>query len=244
MAESFHPWEVVQQVRTLLQDDLPDTFLVTELDPPPLLRFDAYNLRYTQRNLLGFFNDAMQRVAIVRPDLFTRYVTITEYDPVSPTKIRLDDAIRIIEVLRAYDDAGQTAPFEVDKMSMDRSAPDWHSHPRGLCRNWMRNQRIPQEFFIYPPPTSVQRLEVSYTRSPPRYTSLQSLVVDPGRTYQTALVDYMMYLCESADDEHVLSGRAEMFKSNFETAMGISAESRILFDKEEAGVPPAGGPSG
>ena len=129
MAESFHPWEVVQQVRTLLQDDLPDTFLVTELDPPPLLRFDAYNLRYTQRQLLGFFNDAMQRVAIIRPDLFTKYVTISEYDAVSPTKIRLDDAIRIIEVLRAYDDSNQTAPFEVDKMSMDRGAPDWPNTP-------------------------------------------------------------------------------------------------------------------
>ena len=244
MAESFHPWEVVQQVRTLLQDDLPDTFLVTELDPPPLLRFDAYNLRYTQRNLLRFFNDAMQRVAIIRPDLFTKYVTITEYDSVSPTKIRLDDAIRIIEVLRAYDDAGQTAPFEVDKMSMDRSAPDWHSHPRGLCRNWMRNQRIPQEFFIYPPPTSVQRLEVSYTHSPPNYTNLKVLVEEPGRTYQTALVDYMMYLCESADDEHVLSGRAMMFKDSFESAMGISAEARILSDKEEAGVSQSQPPNG
>ena len=244
MAESFHPWVVVQQVRTLLQDDLPDTFLITELDPPPLLRFDAYNLRYTQRHLLGFFNNALQRVAIVRPDLFTRYTTITEYDSVSPTKIRVDDAIRIIEVLRAYDDAGQTAPFEVDKMSMDRSAPDWHSHPRGLCRNWMRNQRIPEEFFIYPPPTSTQRLEVSYTRSPPNYTRMTDTVDDPGRTYQTAIVDYIMYLCESADDEHVLSGRAMMFKENFESAMGVSAEARVLSDKEGAGVSPAPAPSG
>ena len=117
------PQQVIDQVRVLISDD---NALMPE--------------RFSDADLLGFVNQAIKRTAMVRPDLFITDTTIT------PTADQVEQELsatitRIMEVHRVV---GGGAIGEVDKETIDRSAPNWTTEASGTPVNWMRHPRNPR----------------------------------------------------------------------------------------------------
>lgn len=204
------PQQVIDQVRVLISDD---NALMPE--------------RFSDADLLGFVNQAIKRTAMVRPDLFITDTTVT------PTADQVEQELsatvtRIMEVHRVV---GGGAIGEVDKETMDRSAPDWTTETPGTPVNWMRHPRNPRRYFLYPAPSTGTQISVEYIEAPSDY-ALGDTIALPD-SYKGAIVDCTVYLAEVVDNEHVETQRAKAFLDSFLQALGIDMTQRDVVDTEQ-----------
>jgi len=206
--------EVIVESRRLLQD----------INEP---------VRYSDALLLGFANQALKRMAVLRPDLFAR---IADFPTVAGQTLQTmpPDSLRIMEVFQVKDGAGIT---EVSRIAMDETYPSWINDDAGPCVNWMRHVRNSNRFFIYPKAPVGQVLLIEYAQTPPDYTINQQIELLPDAFFPV-LVDGTVFLAESVDNEHVNSQRAQLFQQSFTQALGVSVQARSITDTEEAGMPP------
>ena len=206
--------DVITEVRRILQDE----------NAPQ---------RYSDTVLLGFANQALKRISVLRPDLFAFMGTVTcvqnEVLQSAPS-----DSIRIMEVFSVQ---GGEGVIETNREVLDQSYPQWINDTAAACRNFMRHPRNPNKFFIYPKAPAGQTLVVEYAQSPPVYDGTTTVALLPD-AFLPAVVDGTVYLAESVDNEHVNTGRAELFLKSFTQALGVSASNRIFTDTEAAGLQP------
>jgi hypothetical protein len=188
--------------------------------------------RYDDATILGFANQALQRICAYRPDLFSTVATLS-CNPGTVYQTAPSDSARIMEVFNVV--AGG-AVKEVNRETMDQMYPSWVSDAAGPCVNWMRHPRNPNRFFIYPQAPSGQELQIEYAQSPPTYTGVQTVALLPD-AYFPAVVDCTVWLLESVDSEHVNSGRAQMFKDQFLQGLGLTVQSKPVTDTEPGGLP-------
>ena len=60
----------------------------------------------------------------------------------------------------------------------------------------------------------------------------------PPTAYMPSLIDGVVYLTQSIDDEHVSSGRAKLFLDSFGQWLSTSLQSRQITDDDSAGLDP------
>ena len=110
--------DVITEVRRMLQDE----------NSPQ---------RYSDTVLLGFANQALRRIAVLRPDLFAKVSTMTcttnEAIQSAPT-----DSLRIMEVFSV---SGGDGCIETNRESLDQAYPQWMNATAGAAVNWMRHTR-------------------------------------------------------------------------------------------------------
>lgn len=198
-----------------------------------LVNDDRVPLRYSDTDMLGFVNQTLKRMAMFRPDLFSY---IGEVSTAANTTFQSMPAnsIRLVEIFGVKD--GNTIT-EVDREVFDQTYPGWRTEPAGMPVNFMRHVRNPNVYFLYPRPTAGVILLAEYAKVPADY-SLAATIIAPIDAYFPVLVDGVVYLAESVDDEHVNSGRAKLFLDSFTQALGVSLQSRDLTDSDEAGLDP------
>lgn len=206
------PQDVIDDVRILINDT-------------------TTTYRYSDAALLKFVNEAMGRVALLRPDLFSTFGTVSctagAVLQTAPT-----GSFRLMEVMRIQNGA---AVVESNRETMDQNLPTWPSDTAAAASVWMRHPRDPNKFFIYPKAPASQTLEVEYAVSPTEAGLTDTLALPD--VYLPVLVDCVVFLSQSIDNEHVNSGRAKLFYDAFTQALGIGNQSKLATDTEAGGLP-------
>lgn len=187
--------------------------------------------RYSDTVLIGFANQTLKRMSVLRPDLFA-YIGEIPTTAGAVIQSPPSDSIRIVEIFQVKDGSGIT---EVDRNALDQTYPGWMNDAAGPTVNWMRHVRNPNKFFIYPKAPAGQVLIGEYAQTPPNYTGAQTVELIPDAFFPV-VVDGTVFLAESVDNEHVNSNRAQLFQQSFTQALGVSAQARSLTDTEEAGL--------
>lgn len=206
------PGEIITEVRALIQDTRAPQ-------------------RYSDAVLLGFVNQTLKRMVMIRPDLFALIGDIpTTADTVLQSLPA--DSMRLIEIFQVKDGSAVT---EASRDMLDQMAPTWVSDPAGTPVNFMRHVRNANRFFVYPRPTAGVVLVGEYAQTPPDYALSDTIDLLPD-SYFTAVVDGTVYLAESVDDEHVNSGRAKLFQDSFLATLGASLQARSVTDTEEGAM--------
>lgn len=208
------PSEVITEVRRLIQDS-------------------KIPFRYSDAILLGFVNQTLKRMLMLRPDLFS---TVAEFTTVPGVIIQScpADGTRLVDIFQVKNGNVVT---EVDRETLDRSVPHWPNAPSGQPVNFMRHVKNPNKFFLYPPPAANVVLIGEYAKTPPKY-ELTETILAPTDAYFPALVDGVVYLAESIDNEHVNSNRAKLFQDSFIQELGTNLQSRVMTDTPNAGMSP------
>jgi hypothetical protein len=204
--------DVITEVRRILQD----------INSPQ---------RYSDAVLLGFANQALKRIAVLRPDLFA-YIGEIPTTAGQVLQSTPADSIRIMEIFQVKDGTGIT---ETNREALDQTYPTWMNDAAGPCVNWMRHTRNANRFFIYPKAPASQILIGEYAQTPPVYngTTTVALLSD---AYFPVVIDATVFIAESVDNEHVNSNRAQLFQQSFTQALGVSAQGRVITDTEEGGL--------
>lgn len=208
------PSNVITSVRTIIQDE------------------DSVAYRYSDTKLLEYVNQALDRIALVRPDLFTAVVEIA--CTAGTTIQQTPSYARIMEVFQVKDGNAVT---EVNRETIDQMAPSWRTDAAGACVNWIRDTRTPNMFFIYPQAPAAQTLIAQVSAAPAEYTSAQTIAMSD--VYKPVVVDMVVYLIESGDNEHTLTQRAYGFYQRAMDALGITIKNKSVLDSETGGNDPA-----
>lgn len=208
------PNEVITEVRRLIQDT-------------------KTPYRYSDAVLLGFVNQTLKRMVMLRPDLFA---VIGSFTTVANTVLQScpTDSMRLIEIFQVENGNAIT---EVNRETLDRTVPGWLNEPAGQPVNFMRHVRNPNRFFVYPRPSAGVVLIGEYAQTPPDYTIDQEITY-PIDTYFPVLVDGVVFLAESIDNEHVNSNRAKLFQDSFVQGLGVALQTRTITDTEAGGLDP------
>lgn len=208
------PNEVITEVRRLIQDT-------------------KAPFRYSDAVMLGFVNQTLKKMVVLRPDLFA---VIGDFATTAGSVLQdcPSDSTRLIEVFQVK---GGSAITEVTRRVLDQTSPTWVSDPPGAPVNFMRHVRNPNRFFVYPAPVAGTVLVGEYAQTPPDYT-LNQEVTFPTDAYFPVVVDGTVFLAESIDNEHVNSNRAKLFQDAFVQALGVGLQSRTVTDTEEGGLDP------
>lgn len=187
--------------------------------------------RYSDDVLLGFANQALKRIAVLRPDLFAYIgdITCTDGEVVQSAP---SDSIRLIEVYRVKNGNGV---IETNREALDQAYPTWMNDAAGSAINFMRHVRNPNKFFIYPKAPAGQILVGEYAQTPPDYDGVTTVALLPD-AYEPVVIDATVFIAESVDNEHVNSQRAQLFQSSFTQALGVAAQSRAITDPERGGL--------
>lgn len=212
------PAGVISEVRGLLQDD-------------------RAPYRYSDELLLQFVNNTVRKMSVLRPDVFTVTDTVAvvagQVDQQLPTT-----ATRLIDILYVVDGG---AVQEVDKRFFNDATTTWVTDAAGVPVKFMRNPRNPRGYYLYPKPQTGTSLVVQYSTAPLTYALNDDLAPVPD-SYLSTLVDGVVYLASSIDDEHVSSGRAELFGQSFLGTIRASYEADGFLDG--AAVTPRQTPEG
>lgn len=202
------PAEIIVEARKLLQD------------------VQAPN-RYSDTALLGYVNQALKRMAVLRPTLFTNITSI----PLTANTVIQDlpsDGHRLVQVffIDNYNSVN-----EVNREVLERAYPQWVSDPSGIPFNFIRHPRNASKFFLYPRPIANLTATVEYVVEPKTYT-LNEQILYLKDTYLGAVVDCVVFLASSIDDEHVNSGRAKLFLDSFTSTLGADLQQQAVLDNE------------
>lgn len=188
--------------------------------------------RYSDTMLLGFANQTLKRMAVLRPDLFA-YIGEIPTTAGQVLQSAPSDSLRIMEIFQVKNGNGV---IEVNRESLDQTYPQWMNEAAAPCVNWMRHTRNNNKFFIYPKAPAGQVLIAEYAQTPKSYTADEDVQLLP-EAFFPIVVDGTVFLTESVDNEHVNSNRAQLFQQTFTQALGVNAQSRSITDTEEAGLP-------
>jgi hypothetical protein len=206
------PAEVIVEVRRIVQDE-------------------SVPYRYSDSVMLGYVNQTLKRMSIVRPDLFSDIADI-------PTQVGSAvqslpaNALRLLDIFQVKNGA---AINEVDRETMNRNYPNWMTETAGVPVNFMRHVKNPDRYFLYPRPEAGVVLVGEYAVSPPDY-ALAAEVDLLADSYLPVVVDGTVFLAESIDDEHVQSGRAKLFYESFANQLSVNLQSRKVTDTKLAGM--------
>jgi len=208
------PNEVITEVRRLIQDT-------------------KTPYRYSDAVMLGFVNQTLKRMVMIRPDLFA---VIADFATTAGTVLQScpPDSTRLIEIFQVKNGDAVT---EVNRATLDRTVPSWQREAPGQPVNFMRHVRNPNRFFLYPAPEAGVVLVGEYAQTPPDYTLNQEITF-PTDAYFPTVVDGTVFLAESIDNEHVNSGRAKLYQDAFIQGLGVSMQSRTITDTEAGGQDP------
>lgn len=189
--------------------------------------------RYNDTLLLGFVNQTLKRMAILRPDLFA---TIGNISTTANTVLQSmpSDSIRLMEIFQVVNGNAVT---EVSRDTFDQTYPNWVNETPGTPVNFMRHVRNPNKFFVYPRPISGITLVGEYAQSPTDYALNDTILLLPEAYFPT-IVDGTVFLTESIDNESVSAGRAKLFQDSFIQSMGVGLQARTVTDSEEGGLDP------
>jgi len=187
--------------------------------------------RYSDDVLLGFANQALKRIAVLRPDLFAYIgdITCTDGEVVQSAP---SDSIRLIEIYRVK---GGNGVIETNREALDQAYPTWMNDTASAAVNFMRHVRNPNKFFIYPKAPAGQILVGEYAQTPPDYDGVTPVALLPD-AYEPVVIDATVFIAESVDNEHVNSQRAQLFQASFTQALGVAAQSRAITDPERGGL--------
>ena len=206
--------DVITEVRRIVQDE-------------------AVTFRISDVFMLALCNQGLKRIQLLRPDLFAYVGTVanTQGEVIQSAP---SDSLRVIEI---YSIVSGTGLVEADREVLDQTIPTWPNDTAGAAINWMRSVRNPNKYFIYPKAPAAQSLDIEYSQVPPDYagTTTVALLSD---AYFPAVVDIVVFLVESIDNEHVTTGRAKLFLDSFQSSMGISRAAIVVTDTEHAGQNP------
>lgn len=157
---------------------------------------DLTGTHWADPELLSWINDGQLLVAVIRPDSVARTTAVTL---VAGTKQTIPaDGIRLLDVVR---NVGGRAIRIIDRDTLDLFDPNWHKATAGEVKHYVYDNRVPMDFYVYPPAKVNQQIEITYSKTPTKATVAgDTLAV--ADIYQDIIVNYVLFRAYSKDAEH------------------------------------------
>lgn len=194
---------------------------------------DTAKVRYTNEELLLFFNDAQREVVLHRPDANTVNFNFT-CSAGSKQTLGTQD-LRLVDVVRNVNGRVVT---QVDRKLLDDTLPNWHNATATLDKkieHFIYESGDPKNFYVYPNALNTHQLEIVTSRAPSDITvsnfSTDTQTIGLDDLYANAILDYLLYRAYQKDSEFSGSvNQAQMHFQSFANGLGIKTRSDAATD--------------
>lgn len=209
--------DIVNRVKTILQD--------------------TTSTRWPLIELQDWLNDAYKEVIIHRPDENAQTSTVklaagTRQRCHDAQSINLPNILRVMDVTRNMSTTSKRGVIRrTDRRILDDQRPLWHAEPQTRdIQHYMFDDRVPREFFVYPPAVAGTEVEMAFSSVPTPHMLTEAQLGAPttaetiriSDTYANVIVDYMLYRAYSKDAEYAANGgRAQNHYNAFAASLGI-----------------------
>lgn len=208
----------------------------TIIDKATIQLIDLTNIRWTRAELLSWLNDGMRQTVLIQPSASSTTSVIQlqagtrQYIP--------DDGWLLLNIYRNMGTGGNTPGRTIRIISrevLDNFNPNWHTDKATAeVRNYMYTNQDQLAFYVYPPNTGTQQIEINYSAQPTDLTA-ESQAIPIFDVFQSALVDYILYRACSKDAEYAPGLQlASQYSAAFVGAIQGKTQSEITNDPSQA----------
>lgn len=208
----------------------------TIIDKATIQLIDLTNIRWTRAELLGWLNDGMRQIVLIQPSASST-TSVIKLDAGTRQYIP-DDGWLLLAIYRNMGTTGTTPGRAIRIISreiIDGFNPDWHSDPaKAEVRNYIYTNQDQLAFYVYPPNTGTQYVEINYSAQPADLTA-ETQVIPIFDVFQSALVDYILYRACTKDAEYAPGlALGQQYATAFVAAIQGKTESEVTNDPTQA----------
>jgi hypothetical protein len=175
----------------------------TIIDKATIQLIDLTNIRWTRDELLSWLNDGMRQIVLIQPSASS---TTVSKQLASGTRQSIPtNGWLLLSVYRNMGTNGTTpgrAIRIVSREIIDSFNPNWHTDTaKAEVRNYIYTDQDQTAFYVYPPNTGTQYIELNYSAQITDLTA-ETQPIPIFDIFQSALVDYILYRACSKDAEY------------------------------------------
>jgi hypothetical protein len=175
----------------------------TIIDKAAIQLIDLANIRWTRAELLSWLNDGMRQIVLIQPSATS---TTAAVKLAAGTRQTLPSGgWLLLQMYRNMGTSGSTPGRAIRLVSrelLDNFNPDWHTAAAAAeVRNYIYDTQDQTAFYVYPPNTGTQYIEMNYSAQPTDLAD-ENNVIPIFDIYQSALTDYILYRACSKDAEY------------------------------------------
>lgn len=192
--------------------------------------------RWTDAELLRWINDFRMALITRKPSACSKIATLAL---VSGTHQTIPaNGTQLFDVICNMGVSG-TAPGRsirrTDRQSLDDDDLNWHAGtPSAEISQFTYDDRMPKDFFVYPPATAGTKIKMSYAAIPDAITATTD-DLDVGLEVMDAAVNYVAYRAKSKDSQYANAAEAAAFYGAFGDALGIQAQTQNAASPNQPG---------
>jgi len=211
----------------------------TIIDKAATQLIDIAGVRWTRAELLGWLNDGLRQIVLMQP---TATNTIGAVLLTSGTRQTLPTGgWLLLGIYRNMGTTGTTVGRAVRLVSrelLDAFNPDWHTDTTStVTKNYIYDIQDQTAYYVYPPSTGTNYLEINYSMQPTNLTS-EAQVIPIFDVYQMSLTDYILYRACSKDAEYAPGLQlAQGYLTTFISSVGGKDQSEIKGNPEQSLLP-------
>lgn len=207
---------------------------------------DLGAVRWSTAELVRYLNDGQREILVYRPDVFATSVTLSL---AAGAKQSLPDtATKLLDVVRnSATTSAKKSVRLVNRQLLDSQVPDWHIATASVdIVHYMYDPITPRIFYVYPPATTLSRLDVVVAQYPTdisepaantTYTAVTGNIAVPD-ILSSALKDYVIARAFMKDSEQAgNAARAQAHYALFAGAIGADLKSTTDVVPNPVGAP-------
>ena len=175
----------------------------TIIDKASIQLIDLTNIRWTRAELLSWLNDGLRQIVTIQPSASS--TTVSKQLAAGTRQYIPTDGWLLLSIYRNMGTNGTTPGRVIRIVSreiLDSFNPNWNTvTATAEVRNYMYTDQDQLAFYVYPPNTGTQYIELNYSVQPVDLT-LETQPIPIFDVFQSALVDYILYRACSKDAEY------------------------------------------
>jgi hypothetical protein len=175
----------------------------TIIDKASIQLIDLTNIRWTRAELLSWLNDGMRQIVTIQPSASS--TTVSKLLVAGTRQTLPADGWLLLSVYRNMGTNGSTPGRAIRIISreiLDSFNPDWNTDAaKAEVRNYIYTDQDQTAFYIYPPNTGTQYIELNYSAQITDLTA-ETQPIPIFDIFQSSLVDYILYRACSKDAEY------------------------------------------
>lgn len=197
---------------------------------------DIANVRWTRAELLSWLNDGMRQIVTMQPSASS--TTVSKLLTAGTRQTIPSDGWLLLQIYRNMGTTGSAAGRAIRIVSrevLDGFDPYWHTGiPKAEVKNFIYDTQDQTAFYVYPPNTGTQYIELNYSAQPTNLTT-ENQVIPIFDVFQSALVDYILYRACSKDAEYAPGLQlAQAYLTTFTLALQGKATTEATNDPVNA----------
>ncbi len=206
-----------------------NTTIKTVIDKAKLILQETTvdGIRWTNAELLGWLNEAYQKIIGFKPNA---NASNNSFTCVAGTKQSLpSDGVYLLDVVRNL--AGDKSVVTPTKRSvLDATRRGWHGEtPSDSVNHFVYDDQDPSNFYVYPPATTSATVEIIYAAVPAPHL-IAALTDDSAISlddrYAPTITDYILMRAYTKDADFAGNAQRMSYHENlFMTSLGLKAKS-------------------